>query len=570
MNLVTRFTVGAALFGGAAAASLSLAGGALVRATLEQRLMDELIREASLVAAALSEAQGEAPNALAHRYGRILKRRVTLIDPAGTVIGDSEFDDTALPLLENHGDRPEVRDAINRGSGNAKRYSESTGRVEFKAAVRSGNLVVRISAAAAELDPALDRADRLIFLAASATVLLGILVARRTARSLRSELDRLEDAARAPAPEQGPALTLSSIPEVAEVATALEAARSDTLRLTEELRRERDAWESVLESLTDGVLAFDAEGSVRIANSAARRLLGYSPAQPIPALFELFRQREMREVVERLQAGAESAEAEVTLGEKTLVLSGRMLPAGGTVLFLKDITDLRRLEAVRRDFVANVSHELKTPLTIISGYAETLLAEEDYIPQQRQFLETILQNARRMRRLVDDLLDLAQLESQQVKLARQPLDPAAAAREAFEMFRDRAERKGLSFEVQVPEDCLVSADPDAFRRILVNLFDNALRHTPAGGRIAVLAREEKEAVEVAVADTGTGIPREHLHRVFERFYRVDAGRSRAEGGTGLGLSIVKHLVEAHGGSVRIESYVGRGTTVWLRFPRAAG
>jgi PAS domain S-box-containing protein len=415
----------------------------------------------------------------------------------------------------------------------------------------------------------LDGIRRSIFLVSLAAVLLGVLAARRAAGGISSELRRLADAARRPLTEPSAAPVSSGIPEVAEVATALKATRSDAARLMEELTSDRDAWESVIESLSDGVLAFDAEGGVRIANRAARRILGYSPDQPMPPLQELFRQREIREIVGRLERGEESAEWEVALGERVVLLSGRTLPAEGCVLVLRDITELRRLETVRRDFVANVSHELKTPLTSISGYTETLLGEGDHPPHQRQFLEIILHNARRMKRLVDDLLELAQIESQQVKLEPQPLDLRAAAREAFDLFRERAQRQQVDFALEFPAEPIVRADPDALRRILVNLFDNALRHTPPGGNISVLARDAGDGVEVGVADTGTGIPREHLHRVFERFYRIDAGRSRAEGGSGLGLSIVKHLVEAHGGSVRIESAVGQGTTVWLRFPGPA-
>lgn len=568
MTLTTRFALGAALMVGTAAALLSAAAGVLVRDALEERLTEELLREASLVAAAW-QSRGESPGAVARRYGRILNRRVTLIDSAGTVIGDSEFDDAALLLLENHGGRPEVREAMARGRGTAKRYSASTGRVEFKAAVRSGSMVVRLSAPAAELAPALDGIRRSIFLVSLAAVLLGVLAARRAAGGISSELRRLADAARRPLTEPSAAPVSSGIPEVAEVATALKATRSDAARLMEELTSDRDAWESVIESLSDGVLAFDAEGGVRIANRAARGILGYSPDQPMPPLQELFRQREIREIVGRLERGEESAEWEVALGERVVLLSGRTLPAEGCVLVLRDITELRRLETVRRDFVANVSHELKTPLTSISGYTETLLGEGDHPPHQRQFLEIILHNARRMKRLVDDLLELAQIESQQVKLEPQPLDLRAAAREAFDLFRERAQRQQVDFALEFPAEPIVRADPDALRRILVNLFDNALRHTPPGGKISVLARDAGDGVEVGVADTGTGIPREHLHRVFERFYRIDAGRSRAEGGSGLGLSIVKHLVEAHGGSVRIESAVGQGTTVWLRFPGPA-
>jgi two-component system phosphate regulon sensor histidine kinase PhoR len=566
LTLATRFAIGAALLSGVAAALLSVAANGLVRATLEERLMEELRREASLVAVAL-QSRGGTPNVLAHRYGRILNRRVTLIDSKGTVLGDSEFDHVALALLENQSDRPEVREAMATGRGTAKRYSSSTGRVEFKAAVRSGNWVVRVSAPVAELEPALNRARRSTLFAALVSVLLSVLVARRAGSWVASELRRLADTAARP--WSVAASAPSRIPEFATVATAVAATRGEALRLSEKLQREEEAWESIIESLGDGVLAFDAEGEARIVNRAARELLGYSATQSIPPLAELFRQREVREVLGNLDRGEKSAEAEVQLGERTVLLLARALPEGGRVLLLRDTTELRKLEAVRRDFVANVSHELKTPLTSISGYTETLLAEGDYPPHRRHFLEIILQNAHRMRRLVDDLLELALLESQQVQLSPQPLELAAAAQEAFDLFQERAEQKGVSFVVELPQPCLVRADPEALRRILVNLFDNSLRHTPFGGKIKVIAREMNGDLEVGIADTGTGIPREHLPRVFERFYRVDAGRSRATGGTGLGLSIVKHLVEAQGGSVRIESALGQGTTVWLRFPKGA-
>jgi signal transduction histidine kinase len=243
-------------------------------------------------------------------------------------------------------------------------------------------------------------------------------------------------------------------------------------------------------------------------------------------------------------------------------VTGRALPDGGTLVVMRDITELRRLEAVRRDFVANVSHELKTPLTSIAGYAETLAAESE-----SPFAKTILSNAQRMQRLVDELLDLSRIESGGWRPERRVVELEPAAREAWAPFAQRATAGLVGFDVAVAADAhAVPADPVALRQVLTNLFDNALRHTPPGGRIRVRADLVQDSVRLSIEDTGSGIPSEHLPRVFERFYRVDPGRAREQGGTGLGLAIVKHLVEAHGGHVQAESTLGRGTAIRLTFP----
>jgi signal transduction histidine kinase len=248
-------------------------------------------------------------------------------------------------------------------------------------------------------------------------------------------------------------------------------------------------------------------------------------------------------------------------------MNARPLPSGGAVLVIHDLTELRRLEAVRRDFVANVSHELKTPLTSISGYAETLLADTPDAETNHRFLTTILDNARRMQRLVDDLLDLARIESGRWQPEREPLDVAAIAREAWSELADRSAAKGIDFGVDIGAGAeMVLADHDALHQVLTNLLDNSLRYSAAGGRIVCRSRLDDGGVAVSVTDTGSGIVHEHLPRIFERFYRADPSRSREEGGTGLGLSIVKHLVEAHGGSVHAESERGLGTTVTCWFP----
>jgi signal transduction histidine kinase len=239
------------------------------------------------------------------------------------------------------------------------------------------------------------------------------------------------------------------------------------------------------------------------------------------------------------------------------------------VLILRDLTEVRRLEAVRRDFVANVSHELKTPLTSISGYAETLAGDGVDEPTRARFLQTILANAHRMQVLVDDLLDLSRVESGRWTPRPELVVTDVLVTESWAMFADRAHAKGVHFEARLDPDAdQLRVDPDALRQILGNLFDNALRYVGRGGHILVTARRVDEGIELAVADDGSGIPAEHLPRIFERFYRVDPSRSREEGGTGLGLSIVRHMVESHGGRVRAESTPREGTTIAAWFPAA--
>jgi signal transduction histidine kinase len=234
---------------------------------------------------------------------------------------------------------------------------------------------------------------------------------------------------------------------------------------------------------------------------------------------------------------------------------------------LRDVTDLRRLEAMRRDFVANVSHELKTPLTSIAGYAETLAGEGTLGTQAREFAGTILNNARRMQHLVDDLLDLSRIESGGWRPQRRAVDVKGVARDAWASFADEATRRNLRFDIQVAPDATpLAGDPAALHQILSNLLENAVRHTPDGGRVEVGAEVTSEGLALWVSDTGAGIAAEHLPRIFERFYRVDSGRGRDSGGTGLGLAIVKHLVEAHGARMTARSTPRQGTTIRMVFP----
>jgi two-component system, OmpR family, phosphate regulon sensor histidine kinase PhoR len=298
-------------------------------------------------------------------------------------------------------------------------------------------------------------------------------------------------------------------------------------------------------------------------------MLGYGPIDALPDLPELFRVKAAREVVNAVVQGEAVEDREIEMDGRVFLMNARPLPSGGAVLVIHDLTEMRRLEAMRRDFVANVSHELKTPLTSISGYAETLLTDTPDGETTRRFLTTIVGNARRMQRLVDNLLDLARLEGGRWQPEREPIDIAEAAQDTWNALRNGSRAVAVEFEVEIASDAdTVIADADAVRQVLTNLLDNSLRYTPPGGRIVCRSRLEGGGVAISVADNGAGIVPEHLPRIFERFYRSDPSRSRDEGGTGLGLAIVKHLVEAHGGRVSAESGRGVGTTITCWFPNA--
>ena len=566
MKLVTRLFASIGLLVAAAVAGSIIAADVLLRRHLEQEIATELEREARLVAAFAPIDSTKWPE-FAALAGARLSRRVTLIDPDGHVRGDTEFDRASLAQLQNHRDRPEVRAALDsvRGVGMNERLSASTNERQMYVAIRGGPTglaVVRVSTTLAIVDAQVHAVQRAVAVAGLVMLLAAWLLAWVLARALAWPLLRIADAATDIAAGRPAEFPDVRVPELAHQVDALRAMHHELERRFEDLRREREESRTLLEALSDGVLAADKRGIIVETNAAARRLLGYAETEPLPPLGELFHDRAHRALMREVLTGAVVEGRELDLGDRTVVFSARPLAEGGTLLVLSDVTDVRRLETIRRDFVANVSHELKTPLTAIAGYAETLAAESSD-SQTTGFSRTIVDNARRMQRLVDDLLDLSRIESGGWQPEPRKIAIDAAAREAWRPFAERASSRDVQLET---DSGSVNSDPEALRQVFTNLFDNALRHTPTGGRIRVSAQRAGHDTVVRVSDTGSGIGADHLPRIFERFYRVDPGRSRQEGGTGLGLAIVKHLVEAHGGRVEAESELGRGTTILLYFP----
>ena len=540
-----------------------------LRGDLEGDIARGLENEARLIREALpadSLLWGEA----VHRLALQNRHRITLIDRGGRVRADSDFPPGPLPPIENHSNRPEVRVALDRGvAGVATRRSETVGRLLMYVAVPGGPAVVRVAADLSQVDEIVRRAQRTVAGAALLALLVGTALALVAGRSIAQPLTGIASAARAIAAGAPPRFPRSGIPDIDVLVEALRDMHRQLGDRFAELRREQAESAALVESMIEGVVAADGRGHIVTANPAARRLLGYGPTEPLPGLAELFRVKAAREVVDSVLRGQPVQDRQLDMDGRVFLVNARPLPSGGGVLVLHDLTEVRRLEAVRRDFVANVSHELKTPLTSISGYAETLLGDSADPETTHRFLGTILSNARRMQRLVDDLLDLSRIEAGRWHPDRTNADVAAVADESWAALGGRADAHQVELVLDIgPGAETVDADLDALRQVVTNLMDNSLRHTPAGGRITCVSRRVDSGVAVSIRDDGAGIPREHLSRIFERFYRADASRSREEGGTGLGLAIVKHLVEAHGGRVAAESELGRGTTVTCVFPDA--
>jgi len=406
-------------------------------------------------------------------------------------------------------------------------------------------------------------------------VLLGLLLSRSLVRPMQRMRAALPDLARGDSPEAPSSLWQEQHLLYVAVSNAMIDLRTRLLK-SEVERRELAR---LLDAGTEGRIQINAAGRVVYTNAAARTLLGLpgnARGQPITALI---RQAELVELITRTLKGEVHEPHELAIYDRQVAVACAPIEQhGGAVITILDLTQVRRLEAVRRDFVANVSHELKTPLTSIRGYTETLLADRDMPdPTRQQFLEVIHRNATRVQGIVDDLLDLSRLQSGGWIPELSSVDAAELAREAWVGCQQAAERKHIAFEVTSSGPLPVCADPGGLMQVYSNLFDNALRYTPENGRISVhIARAgdtgenepSGDEVEIRVQDTGSGISRDALPRVFERFYRVDPARSRAEGGTGLGLSIVKHLIDSMNGSVAAESELGRGTTIKIRLPAA--
>ena len=562
-----------------------LVGGPGLRRRAVAQSREQLLAEARLMARvvepALAAGAGSAEiDAAVDAAAREVRARVTIVALDGRVLADSALSGAALFALENHIDRPEVRQALATGQGVSERRSSTVGEDMLYAAVpvRSGGVVRGVSRVALSLRGVDDQAgefQQALLLALGVAFLVSTALAAVFASSFAGPLREVMEAARRFAAGDLTARSrVSRRDELGELARILDRSADELQGRITEIGRDRARTEAILSAMEDGVLAVDHRGVVLLANEALRRQL--PPGDPVGRHYmEVVRQREVAQALERvLRAGERvSLEMEMRHPRRDYALAGVPFPGAegaphGAVLTFHDVTERRRLDQVRRDFVANASHELRTPLTSIKGFVEAL--EDGAVadpPTAQRFLGKIRTHADRMASLVGDLLELSRLESGERPPRWEPLVPAALVDEVVASFAEAARRKDTALVAHGSGGPEVVSDPERLRGILENLVENAIKYTPPGGRVEVSARAGPDGGALfTVADNGPGIAAEHLPRIFERFYRVDKARSRDLGGTGLGLSIVKHLAEGMRAAVSVESEPGGGTRFTVAVP----
>ncbi len=505
--------------------------------------------------------------------------RLTLIAEDGVVLADSERSLDQLAEMENHRERKEVVDALAHGEGFAVRNISTTGTKTAYAArlVRAADgsaVVARLALPIRSLSSYRFHLIGLLALAALAAAAAAMVVSLWLSRTLFQPLSRLIAVAgkigdgdyRAP-------VELPEETELAALAHALQRIAREAEHQLAAVEAERDHLRATVESMAEGVLVVDPRGRAQLANSAFRALFALPGDAAADELLDLAREPRLSDLIRGVldADGPRSAELERhdPVPRTLALLANRLSRDGGAVIVARDITETERLHRMRRDFVANVSHELKTPLAAIRGYAETLVdGALDERATALRFSARILEQSRRLGELIDDLLTLSRLESTEPIRAAERVDLGELAAEAVELVAARAAAKPVALELDPGSSPAVDGDWEGLLRLLTNLLDNAIKYNHPGGSVSVRLSEVDGQARMEVTDRGIGIPPLHLARIFERFYRVDSGRARDEGGTGLGLAIVKHVAQAHGGRVEVESTLGAGTTFRVLLPLA--
>jgi two-component system phosphate regulon sensor histidine kinase PhoR len=541
-------------------------------------LENDILTRATLLAEQVSPlVEGQKINTIDARckkMGKSAETRFTIIMPDGTVVGDSDED----PIqMEYHGDRPEIRRALGGERGMDRRYSRTLKQEMMYVAVPLKDADGKtLCAVRASLPMTAIRSELNIMTArvVTATLLTGIFalalcihVVRRITAPLHGMGQAAQQFAAGDFNHRIPAQQTVELDELAESLNTMSTQLNRTLTTLSEQRNEQQA---VLSSMNDGVIAIDRKERIIHMNRVAGQILDVNHKQVKRALVaQVVRFANLQEFIKAALGAQKKLSRDLTLigtTEKQVQAHGSVLRNAedesiGVLIVLRDITQLRHLETVRSDFVANVSHELKTPITSIKGFVETLLSDDwEHDPEILRFLEIIHQQSGRLNAIIDDLLTLSRLEQKDGQVLTEPRELAPILNNAAYLCQLQAGKKNIAITVDCPEELILPINEPLFEQALVNLIINAIKYSEPDKNVLILAEKQTEQVVIYVKDEGFGIERKHLDRLFERFYRVDTARSRKLGGTGLGLSIVKHIVQAHGGTIRVESKLGAGST----------
>lgn len=555
------------LFG---AGTLDISQQHILQSSMRNQVARGLLQKANLLAARVSGSDPAGLALLAQEEAHASGAQVAIRSAQGNLLADS-----AGSGGDAAGFGSAAPDAATAADLRAltEQHRASTRRIAHGSmivTVPAGAYVVQLAYPLSDIQETLHQVRGSLLWATLLALLLATLVAALLAHAVARRLARIVEFARQLA--DGNFSVRINEPEGDEIAAVARALDATAARLEEVFRALEDSrrqMETVLDSMEEAVIAVDAQSRIQWTNRVMESMIG-APVRSGNALVQTIRDPDLLACVEQSlrQRVTSKARARSVVPGRIFEVSVAPMLGGSAVVVLHDVTEIDRVEKTRRDFIANVSHELRTPLTSISGYAETMLVEETGLPAQaRDFLGIICRNAARMTRLTEDLLALARIESGEYKLHRKPVASEFLIEEAIAVLAGSFIESDIAIEKGEIDRAVVLADTDAILQVLSNLLENAIKYGGGGKRVIVGSRAVPGAVEFFVRDFGTGIPSDHLDRIFERFYRVDKGRSRESGGTGLGLSIAKHIILAHGGTIRVKSELNHGATFFFTLPK---
>jgi len=537
--------------------------------TLIDNLYMDLITDAKLVSNWLEDYQSINQSRLLEEIinlGRGTGRRITLIDYQGNVIADSDF-----PPGSNVAECPEFQQAVNGKIGTARREGEVAGTEMLYVAVPFPAGIVRVATSTEEITKPLSSLSKWAALLTAVVGLVALVVADYINRNITDPLKEMLDLTKQlQEGEFGRRVLVRSTDEIGQLCRAFNELSLKLEEMFQTIHDRESKLNAILTGMEDGVLAVDTNHKVILANRSLAEMINEDATNLIGKhLIEVIQSYQLVEVVSDAMKSTKSIETEIKLfpsSERIIAVTSSPLEDEnsqviGVVIVLRDVTELRRLESMRKEFVANVSHELRTPMTSIKGFVETILnGKVNDAALVERFLTIVKGETDRMITLINDLLDLTKIESSKQKIIFEEVNIRSVFADTITVLENKANEKGITLENHL-DDLFVLGDPKLLRQVSINLVDNAIKYNKERGRVWIDAVVEDGVAKICVNDTGFGIPSEHLDRIFERFYRVDKGRSRQMGGTGLGLSIVKHIIDRHKGKIWAESEVGVGTRI---------
>ncbi|AHD07153.1 alkaline phosphatase synthesis sensor protein PhoR [Paenibacillus larvae subsp. larvae DSM 25430] len=576
-----------------------LMAGVFAAKLLEQFHMNELeqnlVRELHVMNDVFDWTKSGEETALMEEFTKETQRmkeqtdaRVTYIRADGKVLGDSNEHPSEM---DNHLHREEIDQAAKQGIGSVVRFSDTIRQnimyvaVSVKGASGQTEGYLRMAMSLQQIEGTVRQLWLFLLIGLLILFLLSGLICYRIARGITRPIERITRVARQMANQQYAArVPEAGNDEVGELARTINRMAENLQIQMQHIRENEYRLQGVLENMVSGVMMVDQRGTITLVNRSAEDILGYSSHELLnKSYLDAGFQLEFTALL------ADAIETHTRVREELMlhfpqeqILEVHVSPIvqgdgqrKGVLVVLHDITAVRRLERIRSEFVANVSHELKTPVAAVKGFAETLMAGalEDK-EMARSFLQIIYDESDRLNRLIGDILELSKIESKRIPLQFSPVDVESIVENSIQMMKAEAEKKHITLESCVENELYIEADEDRLRQILINLLSNGISYTPEGGRVSIGVEfvpslddnPDNERMRIRISDTGIGIPEKDLPRIFERFYRVDKARSRSSGGTGLGLSIVKHLTELHHGTISVESEAGKGTTFNIELP----